>query len=180
MKNVVFWNVAPSRSCVSRRFGGTYRLNLQSKKIHERRTCVSRCHLWKLRSNALVSMSLQLSAFVSIETVFRIQLVSKNQSLRGNVFTSSFPRNVIVQPFHFNDDNIGADVASAIIYRVFMTTEIWQIIVRLCGMRSHLFWDVRFLGFVPTYKMTHKNLIHVKLCPSPESKLIFLNRIQEY
>jgi hypothetical protein len=26
MKNAVFWNVAPCRSCVNRRFGGTYRL----------------------------------------------------------------------------------------------------------------------------------------------------------
>jgi hypothetical protein len=28
-----------------------------------------------------------------METVFRNQLVSKNQSVRGNVFTKSFPRN---------------------------------------------------------------------------------------
>jgi hypothetical protein len=25
MKNTVFWDVAPFRSCVNRRFGGTYR-----------------------------------------------------------------------------------------------------------------------------------------------------------
>jgi hypothetical protein len=29
MKNAVFWDVAPCRSCVNRRFGGTYRLHLQ-------------------------------------------------------------------------------------------------------------------------------------------------------
>jgi hypothetical protein len=28
-KNAVFWDVAPCRYCVSRRFGGTYRLRLQ-------------------------------------------------------------------------------------------------------------------------------------------------------
>jgi hypothetical protein len=28
MKNAVFWDVAPCRSCVKRRFGGTYRLHL--------------------------------------------------------------------------------------------------------------------------------------------------------
>jgi hypothetical protein len=28
MKNAVFWNVAPCRYCVNRRFGGTYRLHL--------------------------------------------------------------------------------------------------------------------------------------------------------
>jgi hypothetical protein len=29
MKNSVFWDMAPCRSCVNRRFGGTYRLHLQ-------------------------------------------------------------------------------------------------------------------------------------------------------
>jgi hypothetical protein len=38
MKNSVFWNVAPCRSCLNRCFGGTYRLHLQGKKILKRRT----------------------------------------------------------------------------------------------------------------------------------------------
>jgi hypothetical protein len=42
MKNTVFWEVEPCRSCVNRRFGGTYRLHLQGKKICERGTNVSR------------------------------------------------------------------------------------------------------------------------------------------
>jgi hypothetical protein len=42
MKNVAFWDVAPCRSCVNRRFGGTYRLHLQGRKISERGTSVSR------------------------------------------------------------------------------------------------------------------------------------------
>jgi hypothetical protein len=42
MKNVVFWDVAPCRSCVNRRFGGTYRLHLHVRKIRERGTSVSR------------------------------------------------------------------------------------------------------------------------------------------
>jgi hypothetical protein len=42
MKSAVFWDVAPCRSCVNRRFGGTYRLHLQGRKIRERRTSVSR------------------------------------------------------------------------------------------------------------------------------------------
>jgi hypothetical protein len=37
MKNVVFWDVAPCRSCVNRRFGGTYRLHLQGIKIQRAR-----------------------------------------------------------------------------------------------------------------------------------------------
>jgi hypothetical protein len=35
MKNAVLWDVAPCRSCVNRRFGGTYRLQLQGRKIRE-------------------------------------------------------------------------------------------------------------------------------------------------
>jgi hypothetical protein len=42
MKNAVFWDVAPCRSCVNRRFGGTYRLHLQGRKIRERGTSLSR------------------------------------------------------------------------------------------------------------------------------------------
>jgi hypothetical protein len=44
MKNAVFWDVAPCRSCVNRRFGGTYRLHLQDRKIRERGTSSRR---WK-------------------------------------------------------------------------------------------------------------------------------------
>jgi hypothetical protein len=42
MKNIVFWDVALCRSCVNRRFGGTYRLHLRGRKIRERGTSVSR------------------------------------------------------------------------------------------------------------------------------------------
>jgi hypothetical protein len=35
LKDFVFWDVAPCRSCVSLRFGGTYRLHLQGRKIRE-------------------------------------------------------------------------------------------------------------------------------------------------
>jgi hypothetical protein len=42
MKNAVFCDVAPCRSCVNQRFGGTYRLNLQGRKIRERGNSVSR------------------------------------------------------------------------------------------------------------------------------------------
>jgi hypothetical protein len=41
-KNAVFWDVAPCRSCVNRRFGGTYRLHIQGIKIGERGSNVSR------------------------------------------------------------------------------------------------------------------------------------------
>jgi hypothetical protein len=42
VKNAVFWDVAPCRSCANRRFGGTYGLHLQGRKIRERGTSVSR------------------------------------------------------------------------------------------------------------------------------------------
>jgi hypothetical protein len=43
MKNAVFWDVAPCRSCeLNRRFRGTYSLHLQRRKIRERGTSVSR------------------------------------------------------------------------------------------------------------------------------------------
>jgi hypothetical protein len=34
-KNADFWDVAPCRSCVNRRFGGTYRLHLQTISYSE-------------------------------------------------------------------------------------------------------------------------------------------------
>jgi hypothetical protein len=42
MKNAVFWDVVPCRSCVNRRLGGMYRLHLQGRKIGERGTSVSK------------------------------------------------------------------------------------------------------------------------------------------
>jgi hypothetical protein len=54
MKNAVFWDVAPCRSCVNRRFGGTYRLHLQGRIIRGRGTNVSRCsHLCAYENNSL-------------------------------------------------------------------------------------------------------------------------------
>jgi hypothetical protein len=39
LKNAVFWGVAPCRcGRLNRRFGGSYRLHLQDRKIRERRT----------------------------------------------------------------------------------------------------------------------------------------------
>jgi hypothetical protein len=47
----------------------------------------------KFQINGLVSKCLQFSTFVSMETVFCNQLVSKNQSLWGKLFANSFPKN---------------------------------------------------------------------------------------
>jgi hypothetical protein len=43
MENVVFWDITPcSPLKFNRRFGGTYRLHFQGRKIRERRTSVGR------------------------------------------------------------------------------------------------------------------------------------------
>jgi hypothetical protein len=42
MKNAVFWDVSPCRSCVNRRFGGICHLHIQGRKIRERETSVNR------------------------------------------------------------------------------------------------------------------------------------------
>jgi hypothetical protein len=47
MKNAVFWDVAPCRTCMNQRFGGTYRFHFQSRKIRERGTSLSR---WQVAS----------------------------------------------------------------------------------------------------------------------------------
>jgi hypothetical protein len=59
MKNAVFWDVEPCGSCVNRRFGGTYRLHLQGRKIRERGTSVSR---WQ-QTQALHGATSQKTAF---------------------------------------------------------------------------------------------------------------------
>jgi hypothetical protein len=53
MKNAVFWVVGSCRSCVSRRFGVTYRLHVQGRKISERGPSVqsaATCSPWFLAS----------------------------------------------------------------------------------------------------------------------------------
>jgi hypothetical protein len=45
MKNAIFLDVVPCRSCVNQRFEGTYRFHLQGRKIRKRGTS---CHLLTL------------------------------------------------------------------------------------------------------------------------------------
>jgi hypothetical protein len=42
MKNAVFWDMAPCRSYVNRRFGGMYRFRLQGRRTRQRGTSLSR------------------------------------------------------------------------------------------------------------------------------------------
>jgi hypothetical protein len=57
-KNVVFWDVALYISWVNRRFGGTYRLHLQGRKIRERWTGVRRWLQLQLRLSSQVFSTL--------------------------------------------------------------------------------------------------------------------------
>jgi hypothetical protein len=63
-KNAFFWDVAQCRSCMNRHFGGTYRLHLQGRKIHERGTSVGR---W-LQSSLAYFSTLKMEAIRSSET----------------------------------------------------------------------------------------------------------------
>jgi hypothetical protein len=59
MKKAVFWDVAPCRCGVNRRFEGTYRLHLQgrkkTKKICKRRDSENKCKQNTLKMEAIRS-----------------------------------------------------------------------------------------------------------------------------
>jgi hypothetical protein len=60
LKNAVVWDVAPCRSFVNRRFGGTYRLHLQGRIIRERGTSVSRWLQTTLKMEAIRSSEMSV------------------------------------------------------------------------------------------------------------------------
>jgi hypothetical protein len=73
MKNVVFCDVAPCRSYVNLRFGGTYRLHLQGRKIRETGSSVTRyqqtcCHLLTLVPQSRIFFTLKMEAISSSDT----------------------------------------------------------------------------------------------------------------
>jgi hypothetical protein len=70
LKNAVFWDVLTlCRFCVYRRFGGTYHLHLQVRKIREPVTSLS---MWQLPAHACSSLAdfsnLKIEAICSSET----------------------------------------------------------------------------------------------------------------
>jgi hypothetical protein len=74
MKNTVFWDVAPYRSCVDRRFGGTYGLHSQSTKIRERGTSVSR---WQQSAGGRLDLSIKnVSTFHTLCTKKEVNCLS--------------------------------------------------------------------------------------------------------
>jgi hypothetical protein len=71
LKNDVFWDVAPCRSCVNRRFRGMCSLHLQSRKIRERGTSLSR---WLHVGNRSISNK-------SIKVLGRVGVINLTQDI---------------------------------------------------------------------------------------------------
>jgi hypothetical protein len=103
-KNAVFWDVAPCRSCVSRRFGRKYRQHLQDRNISERGISVSRwLFTLVLRSRIFLPwrwrqyvppkgrFTQDLHGAVSHKTAFFIVTGWKPQILHGECFINVSP-----------------------------------------------------------------------------------------
>jgi hypothetical protein len=83
MKNTVFWDVALCRSsCVNQRFGRTYRLHLQGRKIRERGTSVSRC---RLQPPAHAGSSLSDISTLKIEVIRSSETSVHTKSTWGHI-----------------------------------------------------------------------------------------------
>jgi hypothetical protein len=60
LKNSLFWDVAPCKSCVNRRFGGTYHLHLQGGKIRERNPAWAAADFSALKMEAIRSSEMSV------------------------------------------------------------------------------------------------------------------------
>jgi hypothetical protein len=104
LKNAVFWDVAPCRSCENRRFGGTYYLHHQGRKIRERGTSVNslQSHL-KRNSSALctrigVHATIQPAVIPSRHSI----IASHNTDPSSHNFTS----NLLYSIYRMPDDDL--------------------------------------------------------------------------
>jgi hypothetical protein len=68
LKNAVFWDVAPCRHYVNRRFGGTYRLHLQGIRNPRAKNQSGCSHLLTLVHRSRISYTLKMEAIRSTET----------------------------------------------------------------------------------------------------------------
>jgi hypothetical protein len=78
MKNAVFWDVTPCSSCVNRRFGGTYRLHLQGRKIRKQGTTVVQTSV-SLTIIQIQSPSCPMSGLYSIKSAECCPSTTSNQ-----------------------------------------------------------------------------------------------------
>jgi Ca2+/Na+ antiporter len=67
MKKAVFWDVAPCRYCVNRRFGGTYRLHLHGRREKNPRARNQREQMLIVSTYSLFSSTLKMEAISSSE-----------------------------------------------------------------------------------------------------------------
>jgi hypothetical protein len=73
MKNAVFWDVAPCRSCVNRRFGGTFRLHLQGTlKMEEIRSSETSVYTRSTRRHIPEDDILQLNNSLSSPNIIKV------------------------------------------------------------------------------------------------------------
>jgi hypothetical protein len=88
MKNAVFWDVAPYRSCVNRRFGRMYRLHLQGRNIRLRGTSVSHLLTRSPRRHIL--------EYGILQELCRLKQNVLQTLVRPDYTTSNFKRPVIL------------------------------------------------------------------------------------
>jgi hypothetical protein len=80
----IFWDITPcSQLKVNRRFGGTYRLSLQSRRICQARNQESLPHVFTLVSCLAYSSTLKMEATCSSETLVDFQLTTRYYSLEA-------------------------------------------------------------------------------------------------
>jgi hypothetical protein len=106
-ESAVLWDVTPCRSCVKRRFRGTYRLHLQGRRIRERWTSVNRWLPWKCRryfppkrrlTQDLHGATSQKAAFLILTPVKTSNLTYVFFHSCNDVLSSSFCRYICALP----------------------------------------------------------------------------------
>jgi hypothetical protein len=106
MKNVFFWDVAACRFCANRRFGGTYRLYLQGRKIRQRGTSVAA--VWMRYIPLKRRFTQDLHGATSQKTAFFKSIIRQYKMLQ-----SRFDFNKIVIYIHFHNWILHVDTLSA-------------------------------------------------------------------
>jgi hypothetical protein len=113
MKNAVFWDVAPCTSCVNRRFGGTYRLHLQGRKIRERGTSLSR---WLLVPRSLIFLPLRCRRYVPLKRRFTQEIHGATSKKTTFFIVTAVKTSNLIYFYLFNKE----EVRTYFIYRRFL------------------------------------------------------------
>jgi hypothetical protein len=103
-----FWDAMPCRYCVNRRFGGTYRLNLQGIKLREQRTTLkmeairsSETSVYTIYTRRHIPEDGILWIFVSFGPIFQATFLLKCEVMvSGSAFTRNLKLQTANVPFH--------------------------------------------------------------------------------